>query len=119
MPFAEWCPGEQERRGALHVVGDHGGGHAAGFVEQTHAPVVAGDQRAFGGRQRHVELALSVLAVHQQGPGEPDRYLRDPDEVFGVPAQHRRVEGVPGGVLEAVSVCSHTNRCRTPAAASV
>ena len=40
--------------------------HAARLAEQLHAAVVAGDERPLGRRQRHVELALGVLAVDQQ-----------------------------------------------------
>ena len=63
---------EDEDRGALHGVVDHGAGDAAGEVEHLHAAAVGGDQRAFGGRQRDQELALGVLAVdHAAGPARP------------------------------------------------
>ncbi len=91
---------EDEDRGALHGVLDHGRRDAAGLVEDLHAAAVGGDERALGGRQRDQELALRVLAVDSQRAREADRDLGDADEVLDVAARHRRVEGVPVDVLE-------------------
>ena len=41
-----------------------------------------------------------MLAVDQQRAGQPDRHLRDPDEVLDVPGQDRRVERVGGDLVE-------------------
>ncbi len=91
---------EDEHRCALHAVVDDGGLDPAGLVEQPHAAVVAGDQRPLGRRERHVELALRVLAVDEQRAGEADRDLGDADEVLDVAAGDGRVEGVVREVLE-------------------
>ena len=74
--------------------------HAAALGEQPHPAVVAGDQRAFGGRQRDEEVALGVLAVDPQRAGEADRDLRDAEEVLDVAGQRRRVERVAADVVE-------------------
>ena len=81
---------EDEDRGALHVVLDHRRLHAAALGQQPHAAVVAGDQGAFGGRHRDEEVALGVLAVDLQRPGDAERHLRDPGEVLDVAGQRRR-----------------------------
>ena len=85
---------EQERRRALHAVVHDRRRHAARLVEQLHAAVVGGDQRALGGRHRDVELALRVLAVDQQRAGDADRDLGDAGEVLDVAGQGGRVERV-------------------------
>jgi hypothetical protein len=46
-----------------------------GEVEHLHAAVVRGHQRALGGGQRDDELALRVLAVDEERPGEAERHL--------------------------------------------
>ena len=92
---------EQERRRALHAVVHDRRLHAAGGVQQLHAAVVGGHQRALRGRHRDVELALRVLAVDEQRPGDPERHLGDPGEVLDVAGQDRRVERVGADVLEA------------------
>jgi hypothetical protein len=89
---------EAERRRPLHPVVHHGGRDAARGMQQLHAPVVAGDQRPFGRRQRHVELPRRVLAVHQQRPGDPDRQLGGADEVLHVPGNHGRVQRVAADI---------------------
>ena len=91
---------EQERRRALHAVVHDRRLHAAGLVQQLHAAVVGGDERALGGRQRDVELALRVLAVDEQRPGEADRDLRDADEVLDVARQR------PPGRTSSSPTCS-------------
>jgi hypothetical protein len=91
---------EQERRRALHAVVQDRGRHAAALVEQAHAAVVRSDERALGCRQRNVELALRVLAVHEQRPRQADRYLRDTEELLDVAGQSRRVERVVRHVLQ-------------------
>ena len=91
---------EQERRRALHAVVDDRRLHAARLAEQLHAAVVGGDERALGGRQRDVELALGVLAVDQQRAGDADRHLRDADEVLDVARHERGIERVRADVLE-------------------
>ena len=73
---------------------------AARQVEDLHAPVVGGDQRAFGRRERDQELALGVLAVDPERPGEADRDLRHAGEVLDVALGDGRVEAVPGDVVE-------------------
>ena len=81
---------EDEHRGALHVVLDDGRLHAATFGEHAHAAVVAGDERALGGSQRHVEVSPGVLAVDPQRTGHADRHLRHTGEVLDVPRQQAR-----------------------------
>jgi hypothetical protein len=44
-----------------------------------------------------------VLAVDEQRAGQPDRHLRDTEEVLDVAGQHGRVEGVAADVLELAS----------------
>ena len=72
-------------------------------LEQAHAAVVAGDQRALGGRQRNIEVSLGVLAVDAQRTGHADRNLRDAGEVLDVARQHARVERELPDVIEACS----------------
>jgi hypothetical protein len=91
---------EHERGRALHRVVQDGGGHAARLAEQAHAAVVARDERALRGRERHVELALRMLAVDEQRAGDPDRDLRHADELLDVARQQRRVERVRRDVVE-------------------
>ena len=80
---------EEKYRRALHVLLDDRGAHAAAFGDQPHAAVVAGHQRAFGGRHRHVEIALRMLAVDPQRTGDADRHLRHSGEQLDVAAQRR------------------------------
>src|SRR5919109_52120 len=91
---------EDEGGRALHLVGHDGGGDAARLAQQPHAAVVARDQRALGGSERHVELALGVLAVDEQRPGHAERDLSDADEVLDVALGDPRIERVLGDVLE-------------------
>ena len=92
---------EDEHRGALHAVLDDGRLDAAAFAEHAHPAVVAGDQRALGGRERHVEVSPGVLAVDAQRTGHADRHLRHAGEVLDVPRQHAGVEREASDVLEA------------------
>ena len=85
---------EDEYRRALHVFLDHRRPDAAALVEQPHAAVVAGDQRALGGRERNVEVALGVLAVDPQRTGQADRHLGHADEILDVAGQHAGIERV-------------------------
>ena len=63
-------------------------------MQQSHPPVVARDEGAFGRGERHVELTLSVLAVHEQRACDADRHLGCANEVFNIAAQSLRVERV-------------------------
>jgi hypothetical protein len=103
-PFAEGARGtrvgKHEQRRALHRVVEHGGADAAGLAAQTHAARVARHQRALGGGHGHVELALGMLAVHEHRTGQPDRHLRDADEVLDVAGQNGRVERVTSDMRE-------------------
>ena len=63
--------------------------------------VVAGDESPFGGRQRHVELSLGVLAVDLQWPGYSDRHLGYAREVLDVSGQNSGVERELPDVVEA------------------
>ena len=92
--------GEDEGRRALHAVVEHGGLHAARLVEELHAAVVGGHERPLGRRERHVELALGLLAVDEQRTGEPDRDLGHAGELLDVAGQDRGVERVGADVLE-------------------
>ena len=92
---------EDEHGRALHVVLDDGRLDAAAFAEHAHAAVVAGDERALGGGQRHIELSPRVLAVDPQRAGHADRHLRHAGEVLDVPRQHAGVEREGSDVLEA------------------
>ena len=83
---------EHEGGGALHGVIEDRGLHAADLPEHLHAAVVARHKGALGGRERHVELALRVLPVDQEGPGDADRHLRYAGEVLDVPGENRRVQ---------------------------
>ena len=60
----------------------------------------ARDQRALGGRQRDVELALRVLAVDEQRAGHTERDLRNADEVLDVAGGQIGVERVAADVLQ-------------------
>ncbi len=91
---------EDEDRGALHRLFDDRRFRAAAFGQHPHAAVVAGDQRSFGRRHRHVEIAPRMLAVDAQRTSEPDRHLRGADEVLDVPGQDGRVEGVAADMVE-------------------
>ena len=91
---------EQERRRALHAVVHDRRPHAAGRVEQLHAAVVGGDQRALGGRHRDVELALGVFAVDEQRAGDAERDLRDAGEVLDVARHLGGILGVGPHVLQ-------------------
>ena len=91
---------EDEDRRALHELLDDRGLDAAALAEQPHAAVVAGDQRAFARRHRDVELALGVLAVDAQRPGEADRHLGHAHEVLDVARQHAGIEREAADVLE-------------------
>ena len=63
--------------------------------------VVARHERSLGRGQRDVELALGVLAVDEQRPGETDRHLRDADEVLDVARRAcAGIERVAADVLE-------------------
>ena len=91
---------EDEHRRALHAVLDDGRLDAAALAEHAHPAVVAGDERALGGRQRHVEVSLRVLAVDAQRTGHADRHLRHAGEVLDVPRQHAGIEREASDVLE-------------------
>ena len=97
-PLDEVAPGarilKDEDRRALHRIGDDGDLHAARQIHQLHAAVVRRDERAFGGGQRHDEVALRVFAVDAQRTGKADRDLRDPGEIFDVPFGRMRIERV-------------------------
>ena len=69
-------------------------------AEQPHAAIIARDQRAFGRRHRHVEVAVGVLALDQERAGEPDRHLGRADEILDVAGQGARIEGMPADVVE-------------------
>src|SRR5215207_1194591 len=92
--------GHDEDRCALHPVGHDRRLHPASLIEKAHAAVVARHQRPLGRRHRHVELALRMLSVDEQGPGETDRDLGDAEELLDVAARDRRVERVVRDVLE-------------------
>ena len=83
---------KHEGRGPLHGVIEDRGLHAADLPEHLHAAVVARDKGALGGRERHVELALRVLSVDQERPGDADRHLRRARKVLDVPGETRWVE---------------------------
>ena len=91
---------EQERRRALHAVVHDRRLHAARRVQQLHAAVVGGDERALGGRHRDVELALGVLAVDEQRARDPERDLGDAGEVLDVARQLGGIQRVGADVLE-------------------
>src|ERR1044071_1656974 len=92
--------GQQEHRRALHELLDHGGLDAAARVEQAHPAAVAGDQRALGGRQRDVEVALRVLAVDPDRAGEAEWHLGHPGEVLDVAGDEGRRDRVHADVAQ-------------------
>ena len=67
---------------------------SAALGEQTHAAVVAGDQRTFGGGERDEEVTLGMFAVDANRPGDADGHLRDANEILDVAGKDRRVERV-------------------------
>ena len=91
---------EDEDGRALHAVVGDGALHAAGQVEHLHPAVVRGDERALRRRHRDEEVAVGVLAVDRQRPGDAERDLRDADEALDVALQRVRVERVVRDVLE-------------------
>ena len=111
--FASRALVEAEDRRPLHPVVEHRRGDPAGVAAQLHAAAVRRDQRALGRRERDEELPLRVLAVDQQRPGQPDRHLRDAEEVLDVARQRRRVERVRRRRARAARrCCSRTSSCR-------
>ena len=102
-PRDEIAPGarilEDEDRRALHGIGDDGDLHAARQVQQLHAAIVRGDERAFGGGHRDDEVALRVFAVDAQRAGKADRDLGDPGEVLDVAFGRVRIERILPDVL--------------------
>jgi hypothetical protein len=80
----------------LHRVVEHRGRTPP--LGSTHAAVVARDQRALGGRERHVEIPFRVLAVDTERSCQADRHLRDAHEVLDVAGQYSGVEGVAANV---------------------
>ena len=74
----------------LHGVVDDRRRNASRFAGDSHASVVAGDQSALGGRQRHEVLPFGVLAVNEQRAGEPQRYLGHAGEALHVARQAAR-----------------------------
>lgn len=71
---------DKDRRPLHHIV-DHRHFGAAGKVDDLHAAVVAGHQRAFRRRHRYNHVAIHMLAVNGHRPGKADRHLGDAREV--------------------------------------
>ena len=91
---------EHEHRRALHRIADDRAGHPTRQVQDLHAPVVAGDQRAFGRGQGNDELTLGMLAFDVDRPGEPQRNLGHAAEVLGVAVGDVGVERIVVDVLQ-------------------
>ena len=110
---------EDEHRRALHVVLDHRRLDAAAFAQHPHPAVVAGDQGALGGRQRHVEISPGVLTVDAQRTGHSDRHLGHAGEVLDVSRQHAGVERERPTCSRLAPVCSRRNSRRCAASSGV
>ena len=85
---------EHKYRSPLHGIVHHRGLYSAGFRQQPHPAVIAGDKRAFRGRQRNVELALRMFSVDQERTGNTDGNLCDPGEVFDVARKRGGIKGI-------------------------
>ena len=64
---------------------------AAAAVDGVEGVLVRGDQRAFGGGERHDEIALRVLAADVHRTGDADRHLGVADEAFDAARQARGI----------------------------
>ena len=73
--------------GAVDLVLEHGGDGAAALTDRPHAAVVGRNQRAFGGRERHHEGAIGIVALQHQRAGEADRQGDEAEEVFDIAAK--------------------------------
>ncbi len=91
---------KNENRGALHGVGDHGALHAPTTVQQSDAPIIGGDQRSLGGRQRNQEFALGMFAIYQERSRKAQWNLGHAGKMLNVSPQNMGIERIFWNMLQ-------------------
>ena len=93
------CVVENKQGRALHRLCGHGGGNATRLADDFHAAIVACKHGAFDGGHGHVELALGVLTINEQGACHANGHLYHAPNILNVSRHYMGIIRILFGVV--------------------